>query len=134
MDFAFNDEQQMLLDTTRRFIAGRYSFEHRNHVLASADGWSREVWAQLADLGLLAINIPEEDGGIGAGPVGTMLVGNALGEGLLAGASGPARWSPRTPLSPSARRHSVPRCCRRWPVANRLRCLRTTRRPRASTQ
>ncbi|MET0892767.1 MAG: acyl-CoA dehydrogenase family protein [Pseudoxanthomonas sp.] len=83
MDFAFNDEQQMLLDTTRRFIAGRYSFEQRKQVLSSTDGWSREVWAQLADLGLLAINIPEEQGGIGAGPFGTMLVGNAIGEGLL---------------------------------------------------
>ncbi|MET0755835.1 MAG: acyl-CoA dehydrogenase family protein [Pseudoxanthomonas sp.] len=83
MDFAFNDEQQMLLDTTRRFIAGRYGFEHRNQVRASTEGWSREVWAQLAELGLLAVNIPEEDGGIGAGPVGTMLVGNAIGEGML---------------------------------------------------
>lgn len=83
MDFSFNDEQQMLLDTTRRFIAERYDFEHRNQVRASADGWSREVWAQLAELGLLAINIPEDEGGIGAGPVGTMLVGNAIGEGML---------------------------------------------------
>lgn len=83
MDFSFTDEQQMLLDTTRRFIAERYSFEHRNLVRASDDGWSREVWAQLAELGLLAINIPEEEGGIGAGPVGTLLVGNAIGEGML---------------------------------------------------
>ena len=83
MDFAFNDEQQMLLDTTRRFIAGRYSFEQRNQIRGSAEGWSREVWLQLAELGLLALNIPEEDGGIGAGPVGTLLVGNAMGEGLL---------------------------------------------------
>ncbi|MGH8061863.1 MAG: acyl-CoA dehydrogenase family protein [Pseudoxanthomonas sp.] len=83
MDFSFNDEQQMLLDTTRRFIAERYDFEHRNTVRASAEGWSREVWAQLAELGLLAINIPEDEGGIGAGPVGTMLVGNAIGEGML---------------------------------------------------
>lgn len=83
MDFSFNEEQQMLLDTTRRFVAERYSFEHRNQVRASTEGWSREVWAQLADLGLLTINIPEEDGGIGAGPVGTMLVGHAIGEGML---------------------------------------------------
>ena len=83
MDFSFNDEQQMLLDTTRRFISERYGFEQRNRVRASAEGWSREVWAQLGELGLLAINIPEEDGGIGAGPVGTMLVGNAIGEGML---------------------------------------------------
>jgi alkylation response protein AidB-like acyl-CoA dehydrogenase len=83
MDFSFNEEQQMLLDTTRRFIAERYGFEHRAKVLASQDGWSREVWTQLGELGLLAVNIPEEEGGIGAGPVGTMLVGNAVGEGLL---------------------------------------------------
>jgi alkylation response protein AidB-like acyl-CoA dehydrogenase len=83
MDFSFNEEQQMLLDTTRRFIAERYAFDQRNKVRASPEGWSREVWTQLGELGLLAINIPEAQGGIGAGPVGTMLVGNAIGEGLL---------------------------------------------------
>ena len=41
MDFSFNEEQQMLLDTTRRFIAERYSFEHRNQVRGSVEGWSR---------------------------------------------------------------------------------------------
>lgn len=83
MDFSFSDEQQMLLDTTRRFIAERYDFDYRNGVRASDEGWSRQTWAQLADLGLLALNIPEADGGIGAGPTGTMLVGNAIGEGML---------------------------------------------------
>jgi alkylation response protein AidB-like acyl-CoA dehydrogenase len=83
MDFSFNDEQQMLLDSTRRFIAERYGFEYRHHVRASADGWSSGVWNQLGELGLLAINIPEAEGGIGAGPIGTMLVSNAIGEGLL---------------------------------------------------
>ncbi len=83
MDFSFSDEQQMLLDTTRRFIGERYDFEYRNKVRTSADGWSRETWAQLADLGLLALNIPEDDNGIGAGPVGIMLVSNAIGEGML---------------------------------------------------
>ncbi|MEO6104109.1 MAG: acyl-CoA dehydrogenase family protein, partial [Pseudoxanthomonas sp.] len=83
MDFSYSEEQQMLLDTTRRFVAERYGFEHRNQVRASAQGWSREVWMELGELGLLAINIPEEQGGIGAGPIGTMLVGNAIGEGML---------------------------------------------------
>jgi alkylation response protein AidB-like acyl-CoA dehydrogenase len=83
MDFSFSDEQQMLLDTTRRFIAERYDFAYRNRVRASDEGWSPETWAQLADLGLLALNIPERDGGIGAGPVGSMLVGHAMGEGML---------------------------------------------------
>lgn len=83
MDFSFTEEQQMLLDTTRRFIAERYGFDYRHRVRGSDKGWSRETWAQLADLGLLALNVPESDGGIGAGPVGSMLVGNAIGEGML---------------------------------------------------
>lgn len=83
MDFSFTDEQQMLLDTTRRFIAERYDFEFRKQVRASNEGWSRDTWMQLADLGLLALIVPERDGGIGAGPVGAMLVSNAMGEGLM---------------------------------------------------
>lgn len=83
MDFSFTDEQQMLLDTTRRFVTERYGFDFRHRVRESAEGWSRDTWTQMADLGLLSINIPEADGGIGAGPVGTMLVANAIGEGLL---------------------------------------------------
>ena len=83
MDFAFTDEQQMLADTTRRFIAQRYGFEQRQKIRDSAHGWSRDIWNQLAELGLLSLNVPEDDGGIGAGPIGTLLIGNAIGEGLL---------------------------------------------------
>ncbi len=83
MDFSFTEEQQMLLDTTRRFIAERYDFDYRNSVRSSGQGWSSEVWSQLAELGLLSANVPEDDGGIGAGPVGTLLVSNAVGEGML---------------------------------------------------
>jgi alkylation response protein AidB-like acyl-CoA dehydrogenase len=83
MDFSFTEEQQLLEDTVRRFVAKDYAFEKRRAILDSAEGWSREVWQQLADLGLLALNVPEEHGGLGGGPVDTMLVMNALGPGLL---------------------------------------------------
>ena len=83
MDFALTDEQQMLFDTTRRLIASEYDFAHRSRVLESEAGWSRESWRQFAELGLLAVDIAEEDGGIGAGAVGAMLVSQAVGEGLL---------------------------------------------------
>jgi alkylation response protein AidB-like acyl-CoA dehydrogenase len=83
MDFSFTEEQQMLLDTTRRFIAERCSFEARQHSRKSADGFSRSAWVQLGEMGLLALNVPEADGGMDAGPVENMLVCNAVGEGLL---------------------------------------------------
>jgi alkylation response protein AidB-like acyl-CoA dehydrogenase len=84
MDFHFTEEQQMLADTTRRFIAKDYSFETRNQIRkASAHGSSREVWQGLADIGLLALNVPEEHGGMGGNAIDTMLVMNAMGEGLV---------------------------------------------------
>lgn len=83
MDFTFNEEQQMLLETTRRFIAERCGFEARQRVRSSADGYSRDAWTQLGELGLLALNVPEADGGMGAGATENMLVCNAIGEGLV---------------------------------------------------
>ena len=83
MDFNFTEEQQLLGDTVRRFIREEYTFEKRRGILQSPEGWSREVWNELAGLGLTALNVPEEQGGLNAGPVETLLVMNALGEGLL---------------------------------------------------
>ena len=83
MDFSLNDEQQMLLDTTRRFVARDYDFDVRRKIVASEAGWSRATWMAMAELGLLAVDVSEADGGIGAGPVGAMLVAQAVGEGLL---------------------------------------------------
>jgi alkylation response protein AidB-like acyl-CoA dehydrogenase len=84
MDFTFTEEQQMLLDTTRRFISKDYGFEARRHIKEkSPEGFSRDVWQALADIGLLSLNVPEEDGGLGGSPIDTMLVMNAVGEGLL---------------------------------------------------
>jgi len=83
MDFNFTEEQQLLADTVRRFVREHYSFEARREILKSNEGWSRELWQQLAGLGLTALNVPEAHGGLGAGPVDTMLVMNAFGEGLV---------------------------------------------------
>ena len=83
MDFSFTDEQQLLQDSIRRYLETSYTLEHRAGILASEAGWSATTWAELAELGLLALDIDEADGGIGAGPVGTMLVAQAIGAALL---------------------------------------------------
>lgn len=83
MDFNFTEEQQLLADTARRFVREHYSFEARRDILGSKDGWSRLLWQELAGLGVTALNVPEQHGGLGAGPVDTMLVMNALGEALV---------------------------------------------------
>jgi alkylation response protein AidB-like acyl-CoA dehydrogenase len=83
MNFNLTEEQQLLDDTVRRFVAREYGFERRRAVLHGEPGWSRAVWQGLADLGLLALHVPEPHGGHDAGPVETMIVMQALGAGLL---------------------------------------------------
>ncbi|MDP2132223.1 MAG: acyl-CoA dehydrogenase [Sulfuritalea sp.] len=83
MNFDFDEDQRALADTVQRFVARDYTFEKRRAILESPAGWSREVWQGLADLGVLAITIDEDYGGLGYGPQETGLVMNAFGPGLL---------------------------------------------------
>ena len=83
MDFSFSEEQQQLQDAITRFVQGDYSFERRKGIIASPEGWSREVWQGLGDLGVLAMNVPEAHGGLGYGPVETLLAMQSVGPALL---------------------------------------------------
>jgi len=83
VDFDLTKEQQLLSDAVQRFFAKEYSFAKREEILDSQEGWSREIWAKLAELGLLGLHVPEEHGGMGGATVETMLTMNALGRGLL---------------------------------------------------
>ena len=83
MDFTFAEEQQMLIDSARRYLAERYSFDFRKSILRSDAGWSRAAWTDFAGLGLLSLNVSEADGGLGAGAIETLALGMAVGEGLV---------------------------------------------------
>ncbi len=83
MDFDLTDEQRLLKDSVERFVADRYDFESRKRFMAEPEGFSREMWASMAELGLLAVPFAEEHGGIGGGPVETMIVMEAFGRGLV---------------------------------------------------
>ena len=82
MDFDLSGEQRMLKDSVDRWMAENYSFDQRRGYLKCPGGWSRDVWNQYAGLGLLGIPFAEADGGLGGGPVETMLVMEAFGRGL----------------------------------------------------
>ncbi|MFC9893971.1 acyl-CoA dehydrogenase family protein [Nocardia sp. NPDC127579] len=82
MDFELTDEQVMLRDTVRDLLAKAYTPETRLEVTDTELGWSREVWRQLAELGVLGLSFSEDDGGMGAGPVETMVVLEEIGRRL----------------------------------------------------
>lgn len=82
MDFNFTDDQESLRDAVRRWVDKGFSFERR-HNLAKAGGATRAVLAELADLGLTGLVIPEAQGGMGQGAVDAMVVSEELGRGLV---------------------------------------------------
>ncbi|MFI2472621.1 acyl-CoA dehydrogenase family protein [Nocardia xishanensis] len=82
MEFELTDEQVMLRDTVRDVLAGSYDPESRLKVTDTELGWSRDVWRQLAELGVLGLAFSEEDGGVDAGPVETMVVLEEIGRRL----------------------------------------------------
>jgi alkylation response protein AidB-like acyl-CoA dehydrogenase len=82
MDFNLTDEQSMLADAVERWLASDYDFATRRR-LASGELDPAAHWRQIADLGLLGLNVPEEAGGMGASPVEALLVMQALGRALV---------------------------------------------------
>jgi hypothetical protein len=82
MDFDFTDDQEQLRDAVRKWVDRAYPFERRR-AIADAGGFSRDAWNELAELGLCGLYIPEDEGGLGTGPVEGMVVMEELGRGIV---------------------------------------------------
>jgi alkylation response protein AidB-like acyl-CoA dehydrogenase len=82
MDFDFSDDQAQLADAVSRWVDKAYTFERRRAVTA-AGGFDRAAYNELAELGLTGLTVPEAHGGLGMGPVDSMVVMQALGQGLV---------------------------------------------------
>ncbi len=80
---ALSAEQKLLRDSVERFVDKEYPFEKRRELAASADGFSREMWAQFAELDWLGVAIPADHGGLDGTPVETMIVMQAFGRALV---------------------------------------------------
>jgi alkylation response protein AidB-like acyl-CoA dehydrogenase len=83
MNFDYNEEQQLLADSVRRFLAKDYDFEARKKLAASAEGYSPQVWARFAEMGLTGLPFPADHGGFGGGAIDLMGVMEAFGEALV---------------------------------------------------
>ncbi len=84
MDFSFSEEQRLLRDSLQGFLRNTYDADSRRKAVASEAGWRPEIWRALAqDVGVLGAALPEEMGGLGGGPVDTMVVMTELGRSLV---------------------------------------------------
>jgi len=83
MDFDPSDDQRLLVESVTRLLADNYSFAQRKTYLAQPEGFSTDMWAKFAELGLLGLPFAEEYGGFGGGAQEVMLVMQAFGRVLV---------------------------------------------------
>ena len=83
MDFNFTEEQEMVRDGLSRLVREQYDWDTRRGAVESDAGWRPEIWAQLAELGILGMPFSEQDGGFGGGAVDAMIVMEEFGKGLV---------------------------------------------------
>ena len=77
MQFGLSEEQILLQDNVNRFLDDNSPLDR---VRVYADGGDdSDIWAGLADLGVPALLIPEEHGGIGLQPLDAAIVAESLG-------------------------------------------------------
>ncbi|WP_040792929.1 acyl-CoA dehydrogenase family protein [Nocardia paucivorans] len=83
MDFTFTDEQQMLREAVAGFLAARYDLEKSRSAVKTGPGRQPEIWRGLAELDVLGVTLPERFGGMGGGPVESMILAEELGRALV---------------------------------------------------
>ena len=85
MDFSFSHEQTQIGDSLRRYLAKSYALPDRMRATEARRGFDDEHWNAFADMGILALNVPEAHGGLAAddgNPLDTLVVMREMGRGL----------------------------------------------------
>ena len=83
MNFEYSDEQRLLAETLRKFLNTGYGFDARAKIMAGPSGYSEDVWAVLAEMGILGVPFDAAHGGFGGTTIDMMVVMEAFGEFLV---------------------------------------------------
>lgn len=82
MNFEFSDEQDLLRDQARSFLADKSSLGVARKILEGEESYDTELWKGITGLGWTATTIPEKYGGIGLGPLELCVIAEELGRAL----------------------------------------------------
>jgi alkylation response protein AidB-like acyl-CoA dehydrogenase len=83
MDFNFKEEQLQFADALKRWASRDYGFESRRAIIHSPQGTSDAAWNTLAELGMTALPVAEEQGGFNGSAVDMFVVMQELGRALV---------------------------------------------------
>lgn len=83
MNLTLSEEQLMLRDSVDSFLAKHYTLSVRQEAISSPLGYDAAIWRHFAELGWLALPLPEAYGGLGGSPVDTAILMEAFGRALV---------------------------------------------------
>ena len=86
MPLVLNEDQNMLKDSAKSFCADNTPISQLRHLRDSKDenGFDKDTWQQMVQLGWTGITVPEEFGGLGFGYMGLGVVMEECGRTLTA--------------------------------------------------
>jgi alkylation response protein AidB-like acyl-CoA dehydrogenase len=84
MAMTLNEDQSMLRDSARDFMASEAPVKHFREFRDKncKDGFSHDLWKQFAEMGFTGILIPESEGGMGMGHIEAGIVLEEIGRNL----------------------------------------------------
>jgi alkylation response protein AidB-like acyl-CoA dehydrogenase len=85
VNLGFSEEQEIMRQTTRRFMAHECPPSLVRELLDSETGHSLELWRKIADMGWLGMVFPEEYGGVGCSLLDLSVMSEEFGKALLPG-------------------------------------------------
>jgi len=84
MEFRLSEDQIALRDGVRAFCDGRVPNEQFAE-LEKLGGFDRELWGELAEMGVFGLRLPESEGGVELGMADAVIVFSELGRRLVPG-------------------------------------------------
>ena len=85
MNFGFNEEQELLRSTARKFFDNECSSETVRKLMESPEGMTPDLWKKLAEQGWLGLIVPDEHGGMGLGIVDLVVLMEEMGRAVVPG-------------------------------------------------
>ena len=85
MNFGFNEEQELLRSTARKFLENECPSEVVRKLMDTPEGMTPALWGKLAEQGWLGLVYPEEFGGTGLGFVDLTVLMEEMGRAVMPG-------------------------------------------------
>src|SRR6188474_1674020 len=85
MNFGFNDKQELLRSTARKFFENECASDTVRRLMETPEGITPELWKKMAEQGWLGLVYPEAYDGMGLGLVDLVVLMEEMGRAVVLG-------------------------------------------------